>query len=241
MGFFQRLANLWNGFLSLWISNLEAENPRAVYEAAINERIKQHGELKKAVSGIVYLRNKLQKELEEKESTLAEVNTQIPVAVESGEDEVAIVLIEKKDQLVEQIETLRAELTKVEGQAETAKQGLISFQGEIEELKREMEEKLAALANAEARSDIQDMMSGLSTKSDLKALENIRTVVDKKIAEADVAEEISGSSLDAKLGEIAAKSKSASAKAQLAEMKKKMAAAQSASAEAGNGTVPKTM
>ena len=55
MGFFQRLANLWNGFLSLWVSEAEARNPEAVYEAAINERVKKHKELKKAVSGIVYL------------------------------------------------------------------------------------------------------------------------------------------------------------------------------------------
>ena len=37
MGFFQRISNLWRGFLSLWISNIEQENPEAVYEAAINE------------------------------------------------------------------------------------------------------------------------------------------------------------------------------------------------------------
>ena len=58
MGFFDRLANVWRGFLSLWVSDIENRNPEAVYEAAINERVKKHRELKKAVSGIVYLRNK---------------------------------------------------------------------------------------------------------------------------------------------------------------------------------------
>ena len=41
MGFFDRLANVWRGFLSLWISDIEARNPEAVYEAAIDERVRQ--------------------------------------------------------------------------------------------------------------------------------------------------------------------------------------------------------
>ena len=41
MGFIQRLSNLWTGFLSLWVSDLETSNAEAVYEAAIEERIKK--------------------------------------------------------------------------------------------------------------------------------------------------------------------------------------------------------
>ena len=37
MGFFDRLANVWRGFLSLWVSDIESRNPEAVYEAAIDE------------------------------------------------------------------------------------------------------------------------------------------------------------------------------------------------------------
>ena len=87
MGFFSRVANVWKGFLGIFVSDLETNNAEAVYESAIDERIKKHRELKKAVSGIVYLRNKLQTELEEKTTALAEIQPQIPVAVEEGEDE----------------------------------------------------------------------------------------------------------------------------------------------------------
>jgi hypothetical protein len=33
---FNRLANLWKGFLSLWISGIEKEHPEIAYENAIN-------------------------------------------------------------------------------------------------------------------------------------------------------------------------------------------------------------
>jgi len=238
MGAFERLTQLWQGFINLWVSDLENRNPEAVYETAIDQRIKKHRELKKAVSGIVYLRNKLQAELDQKEKSLAEVQLQIPIAVEEGEDEAALVLIENKDELELAIAGLQLELEKVSGQAEDAKSGLLQFQSEIEKLKREKIEMLAKKQNAEARIKIQESLEGLSTDADIKALENVRETIHKRAAEADVSGELKGESLDAKLKKIKAKTANAAAKSQLAEMKKQMAAKRAAEAAAG---VKKTM
>ena len=131
MGFFSRVGNLWKGFWGLFISDMEANNAEAVYESAIEERIQKHRELKKAVSGIVYLRNKLATELEQKQAALAEIQPQIPVAIEEGEDEAALVLIQKKDELNTAIAEIQTELEKVSGQADDAKAGRVAFQGEI--------------------------------------------------------------------------------------------------------------
>ncbi len=245
MGFFDRLANVWKGFLSLWISDVESKNPEAVYESAIEERIKKHRELRKAVSGIVYLRNKIQSELETKDKELKEVTAQIPVAVQEGEDEAAMVLIQRRDELDTSITELRIELEKVSAQANDAKEGLLAFQGEIEKLKREKEEMLAKKANAEARIQIRETLDGLSMDADIKALENVRESIEKKQAEADVGSELQGESLDAKLAKIKAKAASASARQELEEMKRKLAAGQAAkateaAAEAA-GEVKKTM
>lgn len=239
MGFFDRLSQVWKGFLSLWISDLEAKNPEAVYEAAIEERIKKHRELKKAVSGIVYLRNKTQSELEAKTKELKEIDFQIPVAIEEGEDEAALVLIEKKDELEARIAELTGELEKVSSQAEDAKSGLLQFQAEISKLKREKTEMLAKKQTAEARLKIQETLDGLSTDADIKALENVRESIHKAQAEADIGSEIRGESLDEKLAKIKSKAASASARSQLEEMKKQMAAKKAAAAEAA--AVKKTM
>ena len=241
-GFFERLGQVWKGFLGLWISDIEAKNPEAVYEAAIEERIKKHRELKKAVSGIVYLRNKLQAELEQATRSLAEVSLQIPVAVEEGEDEAALVLIEKKDELEAKITQTQMELEKISGQAEESKTGLLQFQGEIEKLKREKMEMLAKRANAEARLKIQETLDGLSTDADIKALENVRDSIHKRVAEADVGAEIKGESLDIKLSKIKAKTANAAARSQLAEMKSQMASKkEAAQASAAAAAVKKTM
>lgn len=238
MGFFDRLGNLWNGFWSLWISDREKNNAEAVYEAAIDERIKKHRELKKAVSGIVYLRNKIQAETAQKEQEHREVSAQLPVAVESGEDDVAIVLLTKKNELERSLEQLRLELEKVSKQAEEAKDGLVAFQGEIEKLKRERDENLAKKATAEARIQIQETLDGLSTDADIKALEGVRDHIGKLQAQADTGSEIRNDSLDAKLKKIKEKTGDVTAKAQLAELKAQMAARNAA---AEGAAVKKTM
>jgi phage shock protein A len=230
MGFFSRIGNWFTGIMSLFVSDLEKKNPEAIYEAAIEGRIEKHRELKKAVSGIVYLRNKLDTDLQTKTKALAEIQTQIPVAIEEGEDEAALVLIQKKDELTSSITEIQAELTRVSTQAEDAKKGLVAFQGEIEELKREKHEMLAKKANAEARIQIQDTLEGLSTDADIRALENVRESIDKTVAEAQVGAEIQDDSLDSKLEEIKKKAQSASARNQLDEMKKQMAAKKAAAA-----------
>jgi len=237
MGFFQRLANIWKGFLSLWVSNIESRNPEAVYEAAIEERIRKHKELKKAVSGIVYLRNKTSAELETKEKELKDILFQLPIAIEEGEDDVALVLIQSKDKLTSEIGELSGQLTKIKDQAEDAKSGLLAFQAEIEKLKREKDEMLAKRANAQARIQIQETLNGLSTDADIKALDNVREHVNKLQAEADIGAEIEGDSLDAKLAKIKEKAGDRAAHSQLAEMKAQMAA-KKAQAE---GAVKKTI
>ncbi len=223
-GFFDRLGNLWSGFWSLWIGGAEKKNPEAVYEAAINERVRQYKQLKKAVSNIIYLRNKITKELEDKQKELREITQQIPIAVDEGEDEVALHLIEKKDTLTGEIEQLQADLEKTAGEAEEAKNSLVAFQAEIDKLKKEKEAMLARKENAQARIKIQETLSGMSTDADIKALENVREHIGKMQAQADMGAELGDSSLDSKLKKIKAKASTSAAREQLEAIKKARAA-----------------
>ena len=42
MGLFSRLGNLWKGFLSLWIADIEKDHPEIAYENAINSMIEKY-------------------------------------------------------------------------------------------------------------------------------------------------------------------------------------------------------
>ncbi len=218
-GFFARLGNLWGGFLSLFVGNLEKDNPEAVYEAAINARKKQYAELKKAVSGIIVLRNKLAAELDEKQKQAADIDGQIAAAVEAEEDDVALVLLQRKDELTARIAQIDVELDAARQEAENAKASIITFQSEIEKLEREKVQMLAKKENAEARIKIQDSLDGLSMQADIKALDNVRDHISRLHAEADVNAEIGDAGLNKKLEKIKAAAGTASARAQLEALK----------------------
>lgn len=227
-GFFDRLFNLWRGFWSQIIGGVEQKNPEAVYDSAIEQRITQYKNLKKTVGDIVYLRNKLSDELAARQKELAEVNAQLPVAVESGDDEVALLLLQRKNELERQIGESDAELQKISKQADDAKEGLQAFQIEVDKLKREKDAMMAKKASAEARIKIEESLAGISTDADIKALTNVREHIEKLHAQADVGQELKSNSIDERLKKIKEKAGDAAARSQLDELKKQMAARQAA-------------
>ena len=59
-GFFGRLANLWKGFLSLWVSDVEKKHPEIAYENAINSMVEKYAQLKKATASIIRRREEIE-------------------------------------------------------------------------------------------------------------------------------------------------------------------------------------
>ena len=80
-GFFRRLANLWKGFLSLWIADIEKEHPEIAYETAINSMIEKYSQLKKATAAIIRRREEISERLATQSKELAQVTADQKVKV----------------------------------------------------------------------------------------------------------------------------------------------------------------
>ena len=52
INFFSRLANLWAGFVSLWITDVEKRHPEIAYQNAIDSMIEKYTRLKSATAAI---------------------------------------------------------------------------------------------------------------------------------------------------------------------------------------------
>ena len=105
-----RLRNLIHGIVSVWVRDGERNNPRAVYEQAISERTKQYRDLKEAVAGILYMRNKLEAEITERRADVARLHDDIRRSVRRGDDEASVTLIAHKQTLMEELERTEQEL-----------------------------------------------------------------------------------------------------------------------------------
>jgi phage shock protein A len=220
MGLFARLGNLLRGLAGQWIGRRERRNPGAVYEAAIQERLDQYGRLRAAAAGVLYMREKLGRELETKAKELARVRRQLDLAVDADEDDAALTLIARRDDLSSEVERLSGDLRDLDAEAETAKKNLSAFQNDIARLREEKVRTLARLANARARLRFQETISGLSPDADIRALDAVREHVDRLVEEAKMARDLGDGDLEQRLGKIRAAEADAAARSQLAELKR---------------------
>ncbi|HXU72797.1 MAG TPA: PspA/IM30 family protein [Polyangia bacterium] len=223
-GFFARLSNLWKGFVSLWISDIEKEHPEIAYENAINSMIEKYSKLKKATAAIIRRREEVSERLTMQSKELAQVNADLSVAVETNQDDLAVVLIQKKNALEKEVADLKTDLDTAQKDADAAKSSLMTVQGEIKKLKAEKDNMLAKMASAQARIRINDQLEGLSVDAEVKALDNVREHIKNTIAQANLGAELKSTDLDQRLGALRAQSGDVTAKQQLAEMKAAAAA-----------------
>lgn len=223
-GFFSRMGNLWRGFLSLWVSDREKEHPEIAYENAINGMVEKYAQLKKATAAIIRRREDLEQRLDGQTRELTQINADLNTAVDTSQDDLALVLIQKKNQLETAIAELKGDLDVASKDAENAKSSLFQVQGEIKKLKTEKDIMLAKMASAQARIRIQDQLEGFSIDAEVKALDNVREHIDTMSAQAKLGAEIADTSLETRLRQLRSQTGDASARAQLEQLKAAAAA-----------------
>jgi len=218
--FVQRLFSLIGGKLSRWLKSREMRDPEAVYEAAISDRVRRYQQLKNAAAGVIYMRNKLEREFRQKSAELGEVAEQAAQAAEMNEDNCALLLIRRKHELEADCERIKEELSELTGEAEDAKKSLLRFKNEIEKLKLEKVKMLARFHNAQARVRIRRVLEELSYDEDLRALQEVRESIHRTLGQADVHRELHESEVEQKLEEIRLRNADARAQAELQELKR---------------------
>ena len=228
MGLVSRLSNLWRGFLSLWISDIEKEHPEIAYENAINSMVGKYAKLKSATAAIIRRREDLEERFKQASAELKQTEAELDTAVATNADDLAVVLIQKKNQLNADIEEMKADMEGARSDADSAKSSLLSVQSEIRKLKAERDSMLAKMQSAQARLRVQEQLDGLSVDDEVRALDNVRTHIKNTIAEANLGKELSDTSLDGRLANLRNQVGDVQAKQELAALKARKAAQQAA-------------
>ena len=220
MSFINRMWNLWKGFLSVFVGKMEEKHPEIAYENAIKGITEKYAKLKSAAAGLIKNRDKLRAKIEKAQAELEDIQVQVATAVEQGEDDVALHLLERQEELEAATQEWSTDHDQAAAQAENAKESLRGLKGEIEKLKRERDKVVATIKDAEARKQIQSQLDGLSVDDDVAALENVREYADRVKAEANIGDELHEESIDGKLAKIKAASGTAKARSRLEALKK---------------------
>jgi len=223
-GLFTRLSNLWRGFVSLWIADVEKEHPEIAFENAIASMAEKYTKLKKATAAIVRRREDTEQRFTKHKEELAQVNADLTVAIETNQDDLAMVLLQKKSALEKDLADITAERDSSARDAESAKASLVQVQSEIKKLKAERDSSLAKLASAQIKVQIQEQLEGISVDAEIKALDGVREHIRNQVAAAKLGDELGQNDLDTRLNQLRAQSGDVTAKQQLQELKAQMAA-----------------
>jgi phage shock protein A len=220
MRLFARLTNLLRGAFGRWVGEREHRNPGAVYEAAIQERLAQYATLRQAAAGIIYMRQKLERELSQRSEELARVRRQLEIAVERDDDAAALALLARREALSADVGRLTTESGELATEADAATRNLVTFREEIDRLRDERARILVRLANAKARLRLHETLSGLSLEADVQALSEVRDHVNRLVAEANLARDGGDQVLEKRLRGIRDAEAERAARAQLDELKR---------------------
>jgi phage shock protein A len=182
----------------------------------------QYRELKEAVAGILYMRNKLEAEITDRRIEMANMFDQIKRAVRRGEDDLSLTLVSRKQLLAEELARAERELEGVRAEAEEAKSNLVRFRDEIRALEREKGRMLATLASAQARRRMQEAIEGLSVDAEMQALEGVREHIARISTEGALDREIGDDALRTRLAEIRDELREESARRELDEIKQQL-------------------
>ncbi len=210
--------------MSLWISDIEKNHPEIAYENAINSMVEKYTKLKRATAAIVRRREETSARFAKHTAELKQINGDLNVAIETGQDDLALILLQKKNALEAEVADITSERDSSAKDAESAKASLLQIQGEIRKLKAERDSSLAKLANAQVKAKIQEQLEGLSVDAEVKALDGVREHIRTQVAAAQLGEELGQSDLDTRLQSLRAQSGEVEAKQQLAALKAQMAA-----------------
>lgn len=224
INFFDRLGNLWRGFVSLWIADVEKKHPEIAYENAINSLIGKYTKLKSATAAIIRRRDEIDHRVEAERQALAAVARDLEAALATNQDDLALVLLQKKSAVEAELAGLANEAEQAKVDADDAKNALLAVKSEIDKLKGERDRMLAKMQSAQARIQIQSQLDGLSVEADVQALDKVRDHIKNTISEANLGKELRDSDLDVRLDKLRQQSGSITARAQLDELKRQRAA-----------------
>jgi phage shock protein A len=215
------------------VTDIEKEHPEIAYQNSIQSMIEKYGKLKAASGRIIARKLDVEGRLQSARAELAKTATQLNAAMATNQDDLAMVLIQKKNALSEDLVALESDYAEAEKDAEEAKAALLDMKGEIDRLKAEKDRMIAKFQSAEARLSIQESLDGLSIDAEVQALAGVRDHIKGRVAEARLGKELQESDLDARLKTLNRTAGAVTARAQLEEMKRAQAAA--ASVAAGSG------
>ena len=178
MGFFARIGQLFKGFLGLFISGLEEQNPEALLEAAKQDFRNKMAQYNDALARLAGIAERLKIQCKTKTTRAQELERRILANYKAGNNELAGSLARELQELKADLEHDSAELKETEGAYEANVRNAKLAQKEFEQKVRRIERQLSQVKVKEAQAEASAALSGVAFKvgdmgDTLKSVEDV--------------------------------------------------------------------
>lgn len=222
MGFFSRLFKIGEAHSQKALDALE--KPEVMLDQAIRDKDKQIKEAKRSVQSVIATERQTKFELNKEQNAQKEWESKAEVALRSGNEDLAVKALNRASEHEQRAVSLEASWTQQRSSVEGLKTDIIKMEQELEEFKRNKDFIIAQSKTAEVKKKIYEAKSNMASDrsaDDLMARMKAKAARQSFEAEAaqEMAEDLSGDSLEKEFSELGEASASAQVNDKLAALK----------------------
>lgn len=226
MSIISRIFKLITGLFDKSVSDAEAAHPEIAFDNMIKDLTEKHAKVKMAAGALYARRTELTEKGKKCKRELASLESELGLAVDSGQDDLAITLLQRKEFLDANVrdlfgdEDLVGMISQAEDDCAAAKTSLEEIKAQIVALDQEKSLAVARWNDAKARLSIQESLDGVAVEGDAKVLADVRKRISQIVGAAELGRELGESDLNQRLAKLRKATGPAQAKAKLEEMKR---------------------
>ena len=186
MALFARISRLFRGFLGLFISGLEEQNPEALLEVARNDFRDKMSQYNEALARLAGIAERLKIQIKNKTSKIQELERRILANFKAGNNELAGSLARELQDTKTDLEHDSQELKDTEEGYNNNVRNAKVAQKDFEEKVRKIERQLSQVRVKEAQAEAAAALSGVAFKvGDVgDTLKSVEEVLNKKYEKA---------------------------------------------------------
>jgi phage shock protein A len=208
MGSFERIGRLFRGFLSLFVSGLEEQNPKLMLEDLKHQMQKAKIRYTTTTANIIAREKVAKQKLTAAQKLLADTRELIQEAKRQNNREMALQLLIQEETQSAQLQTTQTAYDAIKAETDDARQEFANFQAEMFQKMAQIEQLKTQSDLADLKQEMNQLRSSYATADGAgkisEGLQQAEEIIQGRLAKEDAVSELGKNDIDAKVRELKA-------------------------------------
>ncbi|MGD1808872.1 PspA/IM30 family protein [Dapis sp. BLCC M126] len=191
MGLFDRIGRIVRANVNEMVN--KAEDPEKVLEQSILDMQEDLVQLRQAVASAIATQKRSQQQYNQAESQANQWYSRAQLALQKGDEKLAKEALQRKKTYSETANTVKVSLDSQTAQVETLKRNLTALEGKISEAKAKKDMLKARMTAAKTQEQLNNTMGSLNTSGAMAAFDRMEEKVLQMEARSEATAELAGS------------------------------------------------